>query len=60
MVLSSFSLVDFGKLGFFGVLIDLVWNIEREIGLESVIYIDCSGGVVCIIGSNLDGVWNWR
>ncbi|XP_048591068.1 uncharacterized protein LOC106348493 isoform X1 [Brassica napus] len=60
LVLSSPSLVDFGKPGFLGVPIDLVWNIEREIGLESVIHTDCSGGVVRIIGSNSDGVWNWR
>jgi len=60
LVLSSLSLVDFRKQGFLGVPIDLVWNIEREIGLESVIHTDCSGGVVRIIGSNSDGVWNWR
>ncbi|CAE6119186.1 unnamed protein product [Arabidopsis arenosa] len=60
LVLSSPSLVDFRKQGFLGVPIDLVWNIEREIGLESVIHTDCSGGVVRIIGSNSDGVWNWR
>ncbi|KAL0738567.1 hypothetical protein Bca4012_014777 [Brassica carinata] len=60
LVLSSPSLVDFGKPGFLGVPTDLVWNIEREIGLESVIHTDCSGGVVRIIGSNSDGVWNWR
>ncbi|KAF8099934.1 hypothetical protein N665_0235s0032 [Sinapis alba] len=60
LVLSSPSLVDFGKPGFLGVPVDLEWNIEREIGLESVIHTDCSGGVVRIIGSNSDGVWNWR
>ncbi|ESQ32011.1 hypothetical protein EUTSA_v10003500mg [Eutrema salsugineum] len=60
LVLSSPSLVDFRKPGFLGVPIDLVWNIEREIGLESVIHTDCSGGVVRIIGSNSDGIWNWR
>ncbi|KAJ0248608.1 Uncharacterized protein HA466_0156830 [Hirschfeldia incana] len=60
LVLSSPSLVDFGKPGYLGVPVDLVWSIEREIGLESVIHTDCSGGVVRIIGSNSDGVWNWR
>lgn len=60
LVLSSPSLVDFRKPGFLGIPVDLVWNIEREIGLESVIHTDCSGGVVRIIGSNSDGVWNWR
>ncbi|KFK27746.1 hypothetical protein AALP_AA8G423700 [Arabis alpina] len=60
LVVSSPSLVNFRKPGFIGVPIDLVWNIEREIGLESVIHTDCSGGVVRIIGSNSDGVWNWR
>lgn len=60
LVLSTPCLVDFGKPGFLGVPIDLVWNIEREIGLESVIHTDRSGGVVRIIGSNTDGVWNWR
>ncbi|KAL1212574.1 hypothetical protein V5N11_021137 [Cardamine amara subsp. amara] len=60
LVLSSPSLVDFRKPGFVGVPIDLVWNIEREVDLESVIHTDCSGGVVRIIGSNSDGIWNWR
>ncbi|CAA7023283.1 unnamed protein product [Microthlaspi erraticum] len=60
LVLSCPSLVDFRKPGFIGVPIDLVWNIEREIGLENVIHTDCTGGVVRIIGSNSDGVWNWR
>lgn len=60
LVLSSPSLVDFRKPGFVGIPTDLVWNIEREIGLESVIHTDCSGGVVRIIGSNSDGIWNWR
>lgn len=60
LVLSCPSLVDFRKPGFIGVPIDLVWNIEREIGLENVIHTDCTGAVVRIIGSNSDGVWNWR
>ncbi|CAN8265066.1 unnamed protein product [Cochlearia groenlandica] len=60
LVISSPSLVDFGKLEFLGVPTDLVWNIQREVGLESVIHTDCSGGVVRVIGSNSDGVWNWK
>ncbi|XP_019058238.1 PREDICTED: uncharacterized protein LOC104814962 [Tarenaya hassleriana] len=60
LVVISPSLADFRGPGFQGVPVDLEWKIEREIGLESVIHVDSSGGVVHIVGSSFDSASSWR
>ncbi|PON37049.1 Vacuolar protein sorting-associated protein [Parasponia andersonii] len=52
--ISCSSLVDLGKPEFRGIPADLEWEIESEIGLESVMHADTDGGVVHIVGSCSD------
>lgn len=50
------SLVNLGKPEFCGIPADLVWIIESEIGLETVIHADTDKSVVQIVGSRPDAL----
>ncbi|WCJ32878.1 hypothetical protein M5689_014275 [Euphorbia peplus] len=56
LIVSCPNLVELGKPEFRGVPIDPEWLIESEIGLDSVIHVDTSDGVVHIVGSSSDGL----
>lgn len=54
LVVSCPSLIDFGSPNFKGVPADPKWEIQSEIGLDSVILADNDGEVVHIVGSGSD------
>ncbi|XP_065855428.1 uncharacterized protein [Euphorbia lathyris] len=56
LIVSCPSLVELGTPEFRGVPIDPEWLIESGIGLDSVIHVDTSDGVVHIVGSSSDGL----